>query len=261
MTGVKVQDMPNISDPGDLEAQHEQGAIAARLAAKKSHSYVGDAVLGAIDGCVTTFAVVSGVSGAHLPHGVALVLGLANLCADGVSMAVSNYQKARSDVERTAQARRIEERHIEVVPEGEREEIRQIFAQKGFAGPLLEEIVAVITRDRQRWVDTMVTEELGLQLDSPVPWKAALVTFVGFFLAGMIPLLPFLVPLPLPAPALFWGSAGATGVAFVLIGALKGRVLSRSMLAAGLETLLLGGGAAALAYLVGVWLQELAGTP
>jgi VIT1/CCC1 family predicted Fe2+/Mn2+ transporter len=253
--------MPNISDHGDLQAQHERGAIAARLAANKVHSYVGDAVLGAIDGCVTTFAVVSGVSGAHLPYGVALVLGLANLCADGVSMAVSNYHKARSDGERIAQARRSEERHIALVPDGEREEIRQIFAQKGFAGPLLEEIVAVITRDRQRWVDTMVTEELGLPLDSPVPWKAALVTFMSFCLAGLIPLLPFLVPLPLPAPALFWGSAVATGVAFVLIGALKGRVLSRSMLTAGLETLLLGGGAAALAYLVGVWLQDLAGTP
>lgn len=252
--------MPNMYDHGELKAQHEHGAIAARLAAKKSHSYVGDAVLGAIDGCVTTFAVVSGVIGAHLPHGVALVLGLANLCADGVSMAVSNYQKAKSDVERTAQARRREERHIEVVPEGEREEIRQIFAQKGFAGPLLEEIVAVITRDRQRWVDTMLTEELGLQLDRPVPWKAALATFAGFFLAGMIPLLPFLVPLPLTAPSLSWGSAAATGATFFLIGVLKGRVLSRPMLASGLETLLIGGGAASLAYIVGVWLKDFAGT-
>ena len=76
-----------------LQAQHTPNAIAACLAATKSHSYVGDAVLGAIDGCVTTFAVVSGVVGAHLPQGVALVLGLANLCADGFSMAVSNYQK------------------------------------------------------------------------------------------------------------------------------------------------------------------------
>jgi VIT1/CCC1 family predicted Fe2+/Mn2+ transporter len=121
-------------------------------------------------------------------------------------------------------------------------------------------MVAVITRDRQRWVDTMLTEELGLQLDGPVPWKAALVTFVGFCLAGLIPLLPFLVPLPFTAAARFWGSTGATGVAFFLIGVLKGRVLSRPKLVAGLETLLLGGGAAALAYLVGIWLQDLAGT-
>ena len=99
-------------DHGDLKAQHEHGAIAACLAAKKSHGYVGDAVLGAIDGCVTTFAVVSGVSGAHLLYGVVLVLGLANLCNDDVSMAVSNYHKAMSDVERTTQARRREERHI-----------------------------------------------------------------------------------------------------------------------------------------------------
>ena len=108
-----------------------------RLAAHKPYSYVGDAVLGAIDGCVTTFAVVSGVVGANLPQRVALILGLANLCADGFSMAVSNYQKAASDIQRIAQARGIEARHIAEVPEGEREEIRQIFAQKGFQGPLL----------------------------------------------------------------------------------------------------------------------------
>jgi VIT1/CCC1 family predicted Fe2+/Mn2+ transporter len=155
----------------------------------------------------------------------------------------------------------MEERHIDAIPEGEREEIRQIFAQKGFAGPVLEEIVAVITRDRRLWVDTMLTEELGLQLDGPVPWKAALVTFAGFFLAGMIPLLPFLLPIPWTAPALSWGSAVATGVAFFGIGVFKGRVLSRPMLATGLETLLIGGGAASLAYVVGVWLRHVAGTP
>ena len=145
----------------DLQAQHTPDAIAVRLAARKPPSYVGDAVLGAIDGCVTTFAVVSGVVGANLPQKIALILGLANLCADGFSMAVSNYQKAASELQRIAQAGRIEARHIEEVPEGEREEIRQLFAQKGFTGALLEDIVAVITQDRKRWVETMLTEELA----------------------------------------------------------------------------------------------------
>lgn len=242
-----------------LQAQHTPSAIATRLAAQKSHSYVGDAVLGAIDGCVTTFAVVSGVVGAHLPHGVALVLGLANLCADGFSMAVSNYQKTASEAQHIAQARRMEEQHIAEIPEGEREEIRQIFAQKGFQGPLLEEIVAVITQDRQRWVETMLTEELGLPLTGPAPLTAALVTFAGFFLAGLIPLVPFVFSLPLSASALFMTSAGATGVAFVLIGVLKGQALGRPRLRSGLETLLGGGGAAALAYGVGVWLRHIVG--
>jgi VIT1/CCC1 family predicted Fe2+/Mn2+ transporter len=243
-----------------LQAQHTPSAIATRLAAHKPHSYVGDAVLGAIDGCVTTFAIVSGVVGAHLTPGIALVLGLANLCADGLSMAVSNYQKAASEAQRLEQARRIEAQHIQDVPEGEREEIRQIFAQKGFSGTILEDIVAVITQDRQRWIETMLTEEYGLPLAGPVPLTAALVTFAGFCLAGGIPLIPFVLPLAPPAPARFLVSACATGVTFLLIGILKGYVLERPRLRAGLETLLVGGSAAALAYLVGVWLKQLTST-
>jgi VIT1/CCC1 family predicted Fe2+/Mn2+ transporter len=242
----------------DLRAHHTPEAIARRLAAPKPHSYVGDAVLGAIDGCVTTFAVVSGVVGANLPQHVALILGLANLCADGFSMAVSNYQKAASDLQRMAQARESEARHIAEVPEGEREEIRQIFAQKGFQGPLLEDVVAVITQDRSRWVETMLTEELGLPLARQVPLRAALVTFAGFILAGLLPLAPLILPLAMPVATRFSISAWATGVTFLLIGIAKGYVLDRPRWRSGLETLLVGGGAAGLAYLVGVWLRGIA---
>jgi VIT1/CCC1 family predicted Fe2+/Mn2+ transporter len=189
-----------------------------------------------------------------------LILGLANLCADGFSMAVSNYQKAASELQRIAQARRIEAHHIEEVPEGEREEIRQLFAQKGFIGALLEDIVAVITQDRKRWVETMLTEELGLPLASPVPLRAALVTFAGFFLAGLLPLAPLILPLSMPAPTRFSISAWATGTTFLLIGVLKGHVLDRPRWRSGFETLLVGGGAAVLAYMVGVWLRDIAGT-
>ena len=242
-----------------LQTQHTPSAITTRLTAHKPHSYVGDAVLGAIDGCITTFAVVSGVVGANLTPGIALVLGLANLCADGLSMAVSNYQKAESEAQRRVQAWRIEAQHIADLPKGEREEIRQIFAQKGFRGAVLEDIVAVITQDHQRWIETMLTEEYGLPLTGPVPRTAALVTFAGFCLEGLIPLVPFMLPLSLPGPALFVSSASATGVTFLCIGILKGHVLAQPRLRSGLETLFVGGGAAALAYLVGVWLKKLTG--
>ena len=82
-------------------------------------------------------------------------------------MAVSNYQATKSQAERVEQARRLEELHITHVPEGEREEIRQIFLQKGFEGQVLDEVVDVITKDKKLWVDTMLTEELGLQIDGP----------------------------------------------------------------------------------------------
>ncbi|MEW6611463.1 MAG: VIT1/CCC1 transporter family protein [Pseudomonadota bacterium] len=251
--------MSVVQSGDELEAQHRPAAIRARLAAGRRQSHLGDTVLGAIDGCVTTFAVVAGVQGASLSNRVALVLGLANLLADGFSMAVSNYRRSKSERELLDQARRMEELHIERVPEGEREEIRQIFADKGFHGSVLEEIVRIITRNRQRWVDTMLTEELGLQTRGPAPLKSALATFTGFFLAGLIPLLPFVLPLPLSPQGKFYVSAGATATAFFSIGLLKGLVLKRPLLRAGLETLLVGGGAAALAYLVGLWLQDIAG--
>lgn len=240
----------------DLRAQHDVAVIEARLASAKQNSYLGDAVLGSIDGCVTTFAVVAGTAGAALPAGVAIILGLANLIADGFSMAASNYQRAKSEHELLAKARAVEEMHVREVPEGEREEIRQIYAAKGFQGEVLEEIVSGITQDRKLWVDTMLTEELGLRLDLPNPGMAALTTFLGFCAAGMVPLLPYLLP-GLPHSQVFPASAIATGVTFFGIGLLKGRALQHPLLKSGAETLLVGGAAAALAYLAGIFLRGL----
>lgn len=238
----------------DLHAQHESPIIEARLAAAKQNSYVGDTVLGAIDGCVTTFAVVAGSAGAKFPTEIAIILGLANLLADGFSMAVSNYQRAKSEHELLARARAIEEMHVREVPEGEREEVRQIYAAKGFQGEVLEEIVNGITQDRELWVNTMLTEELGLRLDLPKPGIAALATFLGFCAAGIVPLLPYLLT-DLPYEQVFISSIAATGVTFFAIGLLKGRVLEYPLLRSGLETLLMGGSAAALAYVAGVFLR------
>jgi len=239
----------------DLRREHTPTAIAARLASTTRHSYLRDFVFGAIDGTVTTFAVVSGVVGAHLPAGVAVILGLANLLADGFSMAVGNYLSTKSDRQLVERARKIEESHIDQIPEGEREEIRQIFAGKGFDGPMLEKIVGVITADRRRWVDTMVTEEFGLPLDGPSPLRAAGVTFAAFFVAGIVPLVPFFVSAEQLPLGVFATSAVATGATFFFIGLLKGRFVSRSPLRSGIETLLMGGGAATLAYVVGLWLR------
>jgi VIT1/CCC1 family predicted Fe2+/Mn2+ transporter len=240
-----------------LAAQHTPEAIAERLRAAVQPSHVGDYVLGAVDGTVTTFAIVAGVAGTGLPGGVALVLGLANVLADGLSMAASNYLKARSDAHVVERRRRLEERHIDAVPEGEREEIRQIFAAKGFDGPLLEEAVAAITRDRRRWVDTMLTEEWGLPLTSPHPGRAALATFVAFLGAGLVPLAPLACEGWLGATRTFISSALAAALTFAVVGAWRGRVAGRSAWRGAGETLLIGGGAAAVAYLVGVALRGL----
>ncbi|WP_299013208.1 VIT1/CCC1 transporter family protein [uncultured Photobacterium sp.] len=242
----------------ELHRDHQPDAIRQRLQQAPKSQNISDAVLGGIDGCVTTFAVVSGAVGAGFPAGVALVLGFANLIADGFSMAISNYESNKAQQEYADSVRQMEELHIDTVPDGEREEIRQIFRQKGFDGDILEEIVATLTDDKTLWVDTMLTEEHGIHRTVANPWCSAGVTFAAFVVIGTIPLLPFL------STSLFMSqqfviSAGLAGVMFFLIGALKSMVFGQPAFLSGLRTLLTGGTAAGLAYLTGYILREMAG--
>jgi VIT1/CCC1 family predicted Fe2+/Mn2+ transporter len=247
------------ADAHHLEADHHPEAIRTRLDSDYVHSYLGDAVLGAMDGCVTTFAVVAGAVGAGFPGFVAIIMGMANLVADGFSMAVGNYQATKSQRELVDKARAMEERHIEEIPDGEREEIRQIFALKGFEGEVLEQIVQVITSDRSLWVETMLREELGLQVEGANPLRAAVATFVAFLAVGFLPLLPFLIR-PLGPQLAFGLSSFVTALAFFGVGVLKGRETDRSQVKSGLETLLTGGAAAVLSYVVASLLQGVFGT-
>jgi VIT1/CCC1 family predicted Fe2+/Mn2+ transporter len=243
-----------------LRREHEPDAVRLRISRRRSKSYLGSAVLGAVDGAVTTFAVVSGVVGAELSSSIVLILGLANLLADGFSMAVGNFLGTRAESGSVAKRRRSEERQVALIPEGEAAEIREIFRQKGFSGDDLERIVTVITSDKQLWVDTMLQEEYGLQLDGPSPSRAGLVTFIAFAAAGALPLITYGVN-AVSADAVgnpFLWSAVLTGLTFFIVGAVKSRFVDQHWLRSGLETLLVGGAAAALAYGVGVSLRGLA---
>ena len=242
----------------DLESAHHPQRIRERIAGESGGGDLADAVLGAIDGGITSFAVVAGAFGGGFSGLVIVVMGFASLLADGFSMAASNYLSTRSQQDETEHARREEERHIDQVPEGQREEIRQIFADKGFEGEVLDRITETITSDRRLWADTVVTEELGLPLEAGNPWRAGLATFVAFLLVGLIPLLPFLVP-GLPLAHGFAASAVMTLAAFLAVGLLKGRILGERPLRAGLETLFMGGGAALLAYGVGASIRHAVG--
>jgi VIT1/CCC1 family predicted Fe2+/Mn2+ transporter len=242
-----------------LRAAHTPAAVRQRLLDGPRHSYLRDFVYGGIDGAVTTFAVVAGVAGAGLSSTIILVLGIANLIADGFSMAASNYLGTRAEQDVRRRVRREEEAHIERIPEGEREEVRQLFAAKGFDGPDLDRAVEIITSDRQRWLDTMVREEFGMSLEGPAPARAALTTFAAFVVVGSLPLLAFVVDATrlVTVPRPFVVSAVLTGLAMFLVGALKSRVVRRRWYGAGLESLFVGGAAAALAYVVGFWLAGL----
>ncbi len=240
-------------DPRHLEHGHHPREIAKRLAAGPRVSYIRDWVYGGIDGTVTTFAVVAGVVGADLSTKALLILGAANLFADGFSMAAANFSGTKAEIEEYEVVRRMEERHVEVAPDGEREEVRQIFRAKGFKGEALESAVNVITEKRERWIETMMTEEHGLPPISRSPGRAALTTFLAFLACGSIPLVPFVLGLSATVEA----STVMTGLTFFSIGSMRSRWSPAPWWRTGLETFAIGISAAAMAYLVGVILGRL----
>lgn len=228
-----------------LEHSHTREAIHERLARDPRISYLRDWIYGGIDGVVTTFAVVAGVVGAQLPSRIVLILGLANLVADGFAMAAGNYSGTQAERDDYDRLLAVERKHIAVVPDGEREEIRQIFGGKGFSGDQLERIVDVITADDSRWAKTMVVEEYGLAPTPKSPILAALSTFAAFMLCGLVPLVGYLGAGGL-APCVV-----ATGMVFFAIGAVKSKWSLTSWWRSGFGTFVIGMSAAALAFCVG----------
>ncbi|MBC55244.1 MAG: hypothetical protein CMQ34_15560 [Gammaproteobacteria bacterium] len=249
--------MNNISK-AKLVKEHQPEAVRKRLNHGPKRQNVSDAVLGGIDGCITTFAVVSGSLGAGFPSSVAVILGFANLFADGFSMAISNYESSKAEEEYFDSIKKSEERHIKEVPEGEREEIRQIFQAKGFEGELLEKVLDTITANKSVWLDVMLVEEHGLSRSTQKPSISAGVTFLAFVAVGAVPLLPYIVS-SLETGQQFAASAFLAGVMFFLIGMLKSLALARPVLVSGIRTLLTGGTAAALAYFTAYFLREIFG--
>ncbi|MEQ9618825.1 MAG: VIT1/CCC1 transporter family protein [Deltaproteobacteria bacterium] len=226
----------------------------------KISSYLSDFVFGGIDGAVTTFAVVAGVAGASLSPTIVLILGFANLFADGFSMAVGNYLSTKSRKEFAEKVRKSEEHSVHNIPEEETEEIRDIFSRKGFKGRQLEEAVETITGNKDIWVDTMMKDEFGIFEDHTSPVKSGAVTFVSFNLIGFIPLLAyvwayFIGPLKTDTFAI---SVVLTSCALFIVGSVKGRIMEHRWYYSGLETFFVGGAAALIAYIVGYLLKGLA---
>jgi len=229
------------------EHGHSIQEVRARIRATSAPGMLRDTVYGAIDGAVTTFAIVSAVAGAGLSPGIIIALGLANVLADGFSMAAGNYSGTKAEADNLKRIRAIEERHIREVPDGERLELREILSEKGLRGQVLEDATETIAADKSKWIDMMLIDEYGLSPVPPHPMRAALATFAAFLVAGIVPLIPFLFG----AGLAFQISLVATGAVFFAIGTLKSRWSLSPWWKSGLETLAIGSVAAAIAFFVG----------
>ena len=232
-----------------MESEHGHSAeeIAARLDADTDSTRLRDAIFGGIDGTVTTFAIVAGVQGAGLAPGIVVALGLANVLADGFSMAAGNYAGTKAIADDRRRLWAVEERHIRANRQGELDELDQILARQGLRGKVRRDAGKMISEDQDQWIKIMLSEEYGLPATDPRPVRAALIIFTAFVAAGLLPLMPYLIGLG----AAFGWSIGVSAVTFFGIGAIKARWSLTAWWKSGVETLLIGGTAAALAFAVG----------
>ncbi|HLD16057.1 MAG TPA: VIT1/CCC1 transporter family protein [Candidatus Nanoarchaeia archaeon] len=228
---------------------------------KKDGEYLGEFVYGAIDGTVTTFAVVAGATGASLSPLVVIILGFANLIADGFSMACGNFLSEIARKDYIARERKNEELEVKYIPESERDEVRAIFRKKGFKGKLLEKVVKIITARKKIWVDTMMTDELGLIKDGKNPWKTARITYLSFVLIGLIPLLSYVLSYFIPyfQEKTFETAVAMTLISLSIIGIIKMEITKKNLFTSVFETVFIGGAAATIAYYVGYLLKLIVG--
>lgn len=224
----------------------------------KIQDYLAEFVYGGIDGSITTFAVVAGAAGAGIESSVVIILGFANLIADGFSMSVGSYLSNKAEDQGFDKLRRREFARLQENPEAMRSELRNIYARKGLEGALLDQVVAVISSNKEGFIDTIMKEQLEVTKAGRSPISRAFMTFFAFIAIGFVPMATFVADYVRPLPFdLFKGSFVLTGITFIGIGILKSYVNERKLWKGAVETFALGAIAAVLSYYVGAFLKLL----
>lgn len=235
--------MPTVTEQEyhDRVDPHRRGARSAEI------------ILGAQDGLVNVLGVVLGVAAATANGAIVLAAGAAAAIAESASMAAVAFTSSRAQAHYYDAEKARERRHVQHSASIEREEVRALYAAKGFSGDLLDRIVGHITADPEVWVALMMAEEHQL---SPVPLRrslaAAVIVGVASLLGSLVPLAPFVV---LDGRAAIVGAVAVAGLSLFTLGALKARSTVGSWLREGATLMAIGLVSAALAWAVGLWLE------
>jgi VIT1/CCC1 family predicted Fe2+/Mn2+ transporter len=210
---------------------------------------VRDVVIGMSDGLTVPFALAAGLSGAVDNTAIIVTAGVAEIAAGSIAMGLGGFLAGKTDIEHYAMERARELRETEQVPDREAEEVASIFRSYGLQGDSLQQVVRAIRADRQRWVDFMMRFELGLE--EPDPHRArtsALVIAASYIAGGLVPLFPYML-LASTRRALF-ASVVVTLVALAIFGYVKGVFTVEKPATSAWQTMLVGGLAAAAAFVI-----------
>jgi predicted membrane protein (TIGR00267 family) len=221
----------------------------------KESSAMRDFVFGFGDGINTSLGIAAGVGGADVSANIIILAALVGMFTGAKAMAVQNYLAVKTQRQLLTSEIEREKWEIENRPEDERQEIEDIYKAKGFSGKDLEMVVNKVTSDKKVWLDTMLTEELNLNLEiAGSPIKSALRMFVSFLIGGMLPILPFFFLSGLDA--LFVAIGISISTSFT-VGVIKSKMANTNKIVGGLEMAGLGTGVALIGYGIGSELTNL----
>ena len=229
----------------------------------ESGKYVKSLVFGGLDGIITTFAVVAASVGGSLNTDVILLMGFANLIADGLSMGFGDYLSSQAEFEYTRAEHKREKWELDNYPEGEKQEMVELYVKRGMTQADAESVIEVMSKYKNFFLDVMMVEELGLMPpdESDSPAKNGLVTFLAFVFFGFIPLTSYVLAGATGASdrANFVVACLLTALTMLALGASKARFTNQSTVKSALLMLLNGGMAAVAAYLVSWGIAEALG--
>jgi vacuolar iron transporter family protein len=211
---------------------------------------VRDVVIGMSDGLTVPFALAAGLSGtAVATTAIVVTAGLAEVAAGSIAMGLGGFLAARSDAEHFANEKLREEREVKSVPDVEEVEVAEVFQDYGLSDAEIAPILRAFRNNHRAWVDFMMRFELGLEEPDPKRALWSALTIAGAYIAGgLIPLLPYMV-VGVKETALLL-SIVVTLAALLVFGYVKGRFTGTRPWRSALQTMLIGGAAAAAAFLI-----------
>ena len=235
------------------EAHHSDHHHHTHEDPHRQASSLSDIILGGQDGLVNVLGVILGVAAATGDPYIVMVAGLAATFAESVSMGAVAYTSTLADAAFYESEREREYRHIREVPHLERQEIHEIYEDKGFEGDLLNRIVDTVTANKDVWVAVMMAEEHQLiPTDRKRALRSAIIVGIAAIVGSLIPLIPFVF---LTVKAGIWTSIGLSALVLFVVGAYKARVTVGHPGKSGLEMALIGTISALVGYAVGALLK------
>jgi vacuolar iron transporter family protein len=210
---------------------------------------VRDIVIGMSDGLTVPFALAAGLTGAVASTAIVVTAGLAEIAAGSIAMGLGGYLAAKTDSEHYASELDREYRETVELPDVEIEEVAKVFREYGLSQEQMRPVVTAITSDQKRWVDFMMRFELGLEAPDPARAGRSAGTIAGSYIAGgLVPLAPYIFMKHIISA--LWVSVGVTLLALFVFGSIKGHFTGVKPVRGGLQTVLVGGLAAAAAFFI-----------